>query len=123
MATGLMIVVIGSYVYEHKNFLKMDKSIGVEMNLVRTVILAMKKVIRLTFQLPSYQSRPCWTSYRVLSAKACNWPAAGYWKCKRPAYMILARAGKDVVIEPRKITIHDINPLIGLSERRVYCSC
>ncbi len=109
LATGLMILVVGSYCKRAQKFSKLDKTYEVEMKLGMTsntgdeegdkVVVSDKKVEdkTLTEAVKRYigslsQIPPSYSAIKIDGKRAYQ----------------LAREGKAVVIEPRNVTIYDI---------------
>ena len=122
LATGLMIVVVGSYCKRAQEFSKLDKTYQVQMKLgessttgdeegIKTKVKSLKikeealnNVLR-SFLGESMQTPPIYSAIKIDGKRAYK----------------LARAGKEVKIEPRQIKITDIKldkydfPLINFS--------
>lgn len=110
LATGLMIVVVGSYCKRASEFSKLDKVYEVQMKLgevsttgdeegEKTVVSSSNIVDRdqvegalKNFLGETMQTPPAFSAIKIDGKRAYK----------------LAREGKEVKIEPRKITIHDI---------------
>lgn len=109
LATGLLIILIGQATKRQDEFMKLDKEYEVTMRLGQTSTTADEEGEKtdvsdvqpseaaVTAALKSYlgeiqQVPPAYSAIKINGQRAYK----------------LARAGKDVVIEPRKVTIHTI---------------
>lgn len=111
LATGLMVVVVGSYCKRASEFSKLDKTYIVTMTLGQTSTTGdeegektlsseqravsseeLQKVIS-NFTGEIMQTPPAYSAIKVDGQRAYK----------------LARAGKEIKLEPRKVTIHDIS--------------
>ncbi len=112
MATGLLILVIGSYTKCAQEFSKLDKTYDTELTLGHTSTTgdAEGEITAVSNQRPV--GREIEQTLKTFVGEIEQTPPA-YSAIKvdgQRAYK-LARQGKEVVIEPRKITIYDIKEL------------
>ncbi len=109
LATGLMIVVVGSYCKRASEFSKLDKTYEVQMKLGETSTTGDEEGEKLevrSWRLEVSEIEQALKSF--LGESMQTPPAFSAIKIDGKRAYKLAREGKEVVIEPRKITITDI---------------
>ncbi len=111
LATGLMIVVVGSYCKRAQEFTKLDKTYEVSMKLGQTSTTGDEEGIKTVSKEQRVKSsEELQTALKKFKGEIMQVPPA-YSAIKingQRAYK-LARAGKEVKLEPRKVTVYDIN--------------
>jgi tRNA pseudouridine55 synthase len=113
LATGLLIVLIGQATKQQDSFMKLDKVYEVELKLGQTSTTADEEGEKtdVTDRQPSLEELQ--KALDKFTGEIMQIPPV-YSAIKidgQRAYK-LARAGKEVVIEPRKVTIHRISDLV-----------
>jgi len=108
-AAGLMILVIGSYTKRAAEFSKLDKTYDVELTLgqVSTTADSEGQLTKTSDKQPSLEEIQTVLDSFVGQISQTP-PAFSAVKVDGQRAYKLARAGKDVVIEPRQVTIHSI---------------
>lgn len=110
LATGLMVVVVGSYCKRASEFSKLDKTYQVTMKLGQTSTTGDEEGEKIEGRSWKVEDSELQAALKKFKGEIMQTPPA-YSAIKvdgQRAYK-LARAGKEVKLEPRKVTIYDIN--------------
>lgn len=111
LATGLMVVVVGSYCKRASEFSKLDKSYVVTMKLGQTSTTGDEEGVKtVSSEQRAVSSEELQSTLEHFTGEIMQTPPA-YSAIKvdgQRAYK-LARAGKEVKLEPRKVTVYDIS--------------
>jgi tRNA pseudouridine55 synthase len=107
MATGLLIVLVGGYTKRADKFLKLDKTYDCELTLgaVSTTGDAEGKISQVSDKKPPQKQIKEVTEQFIGTIKQVP-PAYSAIKIKGQEAYKLARAGRDLKMEPRVVTIH-----------------
>lgn len=109
LATGLMIIVVGSYCKRASEFSKLDKTYEVTMKLGETSTTGDEEGVKTKVQSSKFKIQEIEEVLQKFVGEIMQVPPA-YSAIKvdgQRAYK-LARAGKEVKLEPRKVTIYSI---------------
>lgn len=111
-ATGLLILVVGSYTKKAADFSKLDKTYQAELMLgyVSTTYDIEGKISPKSTQIPSKEAVET-TLNTFLGTIQQIPPAHSAIKVAGQRAYKLARAGKTVVMEPRRVTIYEISDI------------
>ena len=110
LAKGLMIVVVGDYCKRASEFSKLDKVYEVRMKLGETSTTGDDEGVKTNVQCSMFNVQEVEEALKSFTGVSMQTPPAfSAIKVDGKRAYELAREGKEVKIEPREITIYDIN--------------